>query len=166
MLQVSSLQLKSDQEQLWLCCHGTAESLKAWGGQSSLRGRVGMLELSPCFLLHKTEYFFWLHIPSLNVKIAGFLPGAVEQFAFPRSVIQISHSPSHPAIAPGDRGVRRELCADPCPIPAHQHSAKHSSPLAPVQRHHSQPPRSMAAMQQIGHIRVCSLHQSHLGCCC
>lgn len=52
-----------------------------------------MLEVSSCFLLHETEYFFWLHTSSLILKIAVFLPGGVEQFAFSRFIIPISHSP-------------------------------------------------------------------------
>lgn len=78
-------------------CSGVSGSPRAPGERVG-RGlqetdRAGMFVVSSCFLLHKAEYFIWLRASSLNLKIAGFLPGGVEQFAFSRFIMQISHSP-------------------------------------------------------------------------
>lgn len=67
---------------------------REWVGRGLQRaGRARMFLGSSCFLLHKAEYFIWLRASSMNLKIAGFLPGSVEQFAFSRCIMQISHSP-------------------------------------------------------------------------
>lgn len=78
-------------------CHrdskGGSDSPREWVGRR-LQGtdRAGMFSVSSCFLLHRSEYFIWLHASSLNLKIAGFLPGEMEQFAFSRFFTQISCS--------------------------------------------------------------------------
>lgn len=79
-------------------CDGDSEggsgTPREWVGRR-LRGtdRAGMFSVSSCFLSHESEYFIWLRASSLNLKIAVFLPGGMEQFAFSRFFTQISRSP-------------------------------------------------------------------------
>lgn len=62
-------------------------------GEEAARTHGAGVFIVSCFLLHKAECFIWLCASSLNLKIAMFLPGGAEQFAFSRFIMQISHSP-------------------------------------------------------------------------